>query len=105
VATVSGTGANYTSAPQVATASPYQPAVHIGGICTFGIFCTTVPNANRNLADSIAIAIDPAGGANVVWTNDNVPGGPVIQFACQDRGPSAYAKQPRLSGCFTVPAQ
>ena len=69
-ATVAASGARYMTTPKVAS-KPLDPnPVHTGGICTFGIFCTAVPNANRSLADSIAIALDPAGGANAVWTND-----------------------------------
>src|SRR6266571_2342861 len=75
--------------------------VHVGGICTFGIFCSVVPNANRNLADSISIALDPSGGANAVWTNDAVDP-EQIEFACQSGGPSATTGAD-LTGCFSAP--
>ena len=73
--------------------------VHVGGICSFGIFCSAVPNANRSLADAIAIAVDPAGGANAVWTND-AGKKRQIEFACQDSGASAFSGQPNLDGCY-----
>jgi hypothetical protein len=97
-ATLSGGRAVYTTTPRVTYKRLDLNPVHIGGICTFGIFCSVVPNANRNLADSIAIALDPAGGANAVWTNDNVSP-EQIEFACQSGGPSATTGQP-LSGCY-----
>lgn len=84
------------------TLAPLDPdPVHAGGICTFGLFCAVVPNANRRLADSIAIALDPAGGANAVWTND-AGGTRRIDFACQSSGPSASPRPGLkvLHGCF-----
>lgn len=98
VATVGPAGAAYTTPPVVTTRLLDPNAVHVGGICTFGIFCSAVPNANRSLADSIAIAIDPAGGANAVWTND--AGTRRIDFACQSSGQSAYAGLKPLHGCY-----
>jgi hypothetical protein len=58
-----------------------------------------VPNANRSLADSIAIALDPAGGANAAWTND-AAATRRIDFACQSSGPSAFAGLKALHGCY-----
>ena len=69
-----------------------------GGICTFGIFCSAVPGANRGLADVFEVHVDPAGGGNVAWTKD--AGGRVIQFACQNSGASAFAGAPDLNGCY-----
>ncbi|TMK49010.1 MAG: DUF11 domain-containing protein [Actinobacteria bacterium] len=69
-----------------------------GGICTFGIFCSAVPGANRGLADVFEVHVDPAGGANVAWTKDL--GGRRIYFACQDSGASAFAGAPNLNGCY-----
>jgi hypothetical protein len=100
-ASLGARGAYYPQAPSV-TSSLLDPSpVHAGGICTFGIFCSVVPNANRSLADSIAIALDPAGGANAVWTND-AGGASRIDFACQSSGPSAYAELKALRGCFAA---
>jgi uncharacterized repeat protein (TIGR01451 family) len=70
-----------------------------GGICTFGLFCTAVPGANRGLADVFEVHLDPAGGANVAWTSDLT--GRTIFFACQDSGPSAFAGAPPLDGCYS----
>src|SRR5919197_108388 len=98
-ATVSGGAARYTTSPQVTSQLLDSAAVHNGGICTFGIFCSAVPNANRSLADSIAIALDPAGGANATWTND-ATSPRHVDFACQSSGPSAFAGTKELRGCF-----
>jgi hypothetical protein len=101
VAVVDGSRTHYRKAPRVALTLLDQQPVHNGGICTFGIFCAAVPNANRDLADSIVIALDPAGGANAAWTND-ASGTSRIDFACQDSGPSAYAGKPPLAGCYAA---
>ena len=99
-ASVGGGSASYIQTPSVRSRLLDASPQHVGGICSFGIFCTVVPNANRSLADSIAISIDPGGGANAVWTNDATAAGNVIEFACQSSGPSAYAGEPSLSGCY-----
>ncbi len=72
---------------------------HVGGICTFGIFCSAVPNANRDLADVEEIHLDPAGGANIVWTDDYKKGAH-INFVCQDSGPSLIKGKPAIRGCY-----
>jgi hypothetical protein len=102
VATVGGSGAQYTHTPVVKRTDAVDPnPVHVGGICTFGIFCSAVPNANRNLADSISIALTPDGGANLVWTKDTNPNDQSeVDFACQTSGPSAFANMPNIQGCF-----
>jgi hypothetical protein len=105
VATVTGSTATYSSKPTVAELDLDPAAVHVGGICTFGLFCAALPNSNRNLADSIAVVLDPAGGANVVYTVD-APGrlasgeGSHIEYACQSSGPSGYAEVRSITGCF-----
>ena len=98
-AVVSGGVARYTSTPHVLS-TPLDPkTVHVGGICTFGVFCAAVPNANRRLADSISIALDPAGGANAVWTND-AGATRRVDFACQSSGASAFTNLKPLHGCY-----
>jgi len=103
----SGPNATYASTPVATDEILLSPnAIHGngstgGGICTFGIFCSAVPNANRDLADSIAISLDPAGGANAAWTND-AAGGSRIDFACQSSGPSAFAGLKALHGCYAA---
>ena len=99
-----GDFASYTSTP-VATAeilldpNPiHGDGTTAGGICTFGIFCSAVPGANRGLADVFEVHVDPAGGANVSWTKDL--GGRRIFFACQNSGASAFAGAPDLNGCY-----
>ncbi len=101
VAKRDGTGTHYISPPTFQATKLDRNPVHTGGICSFGIFCAAVPNANRNLADSISVAIDPAGAANAIWTNDQgLAPSSRIDFACQSSGPSFYAGKPNLTGCY-----
>ena len=100
----SGAHAIYTSTPLATDEILLDPnPIHGdgttgGGICTFGIFCSAVPGANRGLADVFEVHVDPAGGANVTWTKDL--GGRRIFFACQTSGASAFAGAPDLNGCY-----
>jgi hypothetical protein len=100
VAVADQNGAHYSRAPQIRALRIDPDPAHVGGICTFGLFCAAVPNADRSLADSIAVAIDPGGGANAVWT-DNSDGTSVIRFSCQNSGQSFYKGLPSLSGCYS----
>jgi len=99
-----GSHAIYTSTPVATDEILLDPApIHGngttgGGICTFGIFCSAVPGANRGLADVFEVHVDPGGGANVAWTKDL--GGRRIYFACQNSGASAFAGAPNLNGCY-----
>jgi len=99
-----GTNATYTSTPVATDEILLNPnPIHGngssgGGICTFGLFCSAVPGANRGLADVFEVHVDPAGGANVAWTKD--AGSKFIQFACQNSGSSAFAGAPDLNGCY-----
>lgn len=63
-------GAHFASTPTVIETTVDPEPVHRAGICTFGLFCAAVPGANRNLADSIGIDLDPNGGANISYTVD-----------------------------------
>ncbi len=54
--------------PKFAVTSASSGVMHVGGICTNGIFCT-VSGGNRDLADSISIAIDRGGSAALAWTD------------------------------------
>ncbi len=100
----SGDHATYTSTPAATDEILLDPnPIHGngssgGGICTFGIFCSAVPGANRGLADVFEVHVDPAGGANVAWTKDL--GAKKIYFACQSSGASALAGAPDLNGCY-----
>jgi uncharacterized repeat protein (TIGR01451 family) len=101
----SGDHATYTSTPMATDEILLDPnPIHGngtsgGGICTFGIFCTAVQGSNRGLADVFEVHVDPAGGANVTWTNDHVSPRQ-IGFACQNSGASAFAGAPDLNGCY-----
>ncbi|HJT82121.1 MAG TPA: hypothetical protein VJ719_13070 [Chthoniobacterales bacterium] len=103
----SGANATYSSAPQFAETLLDSGPIHGngtsgGGICTFGVFCSAVPGANRTLADSLAVTLDPAGGVNAVWTDavGNPGGAKEIHFACQNSGASSLAGAPDLNGCY-----
>lgn len=45
--------------------------MHVGDICTLGLFCAAVPNSNRNILDFIDVAVDANGFAHVAYTDDN----------------------------------
>jgi hypothetical protein len=69
--------------PKFAVTSASSGIMHVGGICTNGIFCS-LNGGNRDLADSISIAIDRGGGAALVWTDQGgVLHGPTdITYGC-----------------------
>ena len=62
--TTNGTAAS----PKFNQTSASSSVMHVGGICTNGIFCS-ISGGNRDLADSISIAIDRGGSATLVWTD------------------------------------
>jgi hypothetical protein len=74
---------NGSSTPKFKQTSASSNVMHVGGICTNGIFCS-VTGGNRDLADSISIAIDRGGSAALVWTDQgNVLHGPThITYGC-----------------------
>jgi uncharacterized repeat protein (TIGR01451 family) len=98
------------SGPQVAQETQVSNGViHIGQICTFGLFCDLVTGGDRSLLDANNIAIDPAGGANATWTA-NSPGSQRVEFVCQNSGRSVFdganapepfaGGSPILNGCY-----
>src|SRR2546426_1706003 len=72
-----------TATPKFAQTSASSGVMHVGGICTNGIFCS-VSGGNRDLADSISIAIDRGGSAALAWTDQgNILHGPTdITYGC-----------------------
>src|SRR5713101_534554 len=72
-----------SATPKFNQTSASSGVMHVGGICTTGIFCS-VTGGNRDLADSISIAIDGGGSAALVWTDQgNVLHGPThITYGC-----------------------
>jgi hypothetical protein len=86
--TIDGTDA----APKFNQTSASSSVMHVGGICTNGIFCST-NNGNRDLADSISIAIDRGGSAGLVWTDQGrVLHGPThIEYGCVTSQQSAIS--------------
>src|SRR5438477_551816 len=78
--------------PKFNQTSASSSVMHVGGICTNGIFCS-VSGGNRDLADSISIAIDRGGSAALVWTDQGrVLNGPThIEYGCGTAQQSAIA--------------
>lgn len=44
--------------------------IHVGDVCTLGLFCAVFPTANRDLLDFIDAAINGRGRAHVAFTQD-----------------------------------
>ena len=86
--TTNGTAA----VPKFNQTSASSSVMHVGGICTNGIFCS-LNDGNRDLADSISIAIDRGGSAALAWTDQGrVLHGPThITYGCNTSQQSAYA--------------
>ena len=98
-----GEGAHFVERPNLLIKLLDRKPIHVGGICTFGVFCAVVPDANRDLLDSISVWIDPGGGANAVWTVDHPDQGATrhVEYVCQSSGMSLYAGKPSLDGCYS----
>jgi hypothetical protein len=77
--TIDGTDA----VPKFNQTSASSSIMHVGGICVNGIFCA-LNGGNRDLADSISIAIDEGGSAALAWTDQGkVLHGPThITYGC-----------------------
>jgi hypothetical protein len=99
----------YVTFAQTVNATATQPkfnqtagsssVIHVGGICTNGIFCS-VTSGNRDLADSISIVIDRGGAAALAYTDQGtVLNGPTwIDYTCNTAQQSAVVgASPRLS--------
>jgi hypothetical protein len=86
--------------PKFSQSSASSSVMHVGGICTNGIFCS-VTDGNRDLADSISIAIDRGGSAALVWTDQgSVLHGPThITYACVTAGSSANVRANQGLSC------
>jgi hypothetical protein len=69
--------------PKFAVTSASSGIMHVGGICTNGIFCSATMG-NRDLADSISIAIDRGGSAALSWTDQGalLKGPTDITYGC-----------------------
>jgi hypothetical protein len=87
-----------TKRPYIQTATASDHVMHIGGICTLGIFCGVLPgsSSDRSLLDFFKVAVDPKGRVEVVWSDNNRPGTlkTGVGFARQSRGQSAF--DPRI---------
>ena len=94
--TTNGTAA----APKFNQSSASSNVMHVGGICTNGIFCSAT-DGNRDLADSISIAIDRGGSAALVWTDQgSILNGPThITYACVTAGTSANVRANQGLSC------
>ncbi len=65
--------------------------IHVGDVCTLGIFCSVFPTANRDLLDFIDAALDGGGRLHVAYTNDRTKRAAGIYVANQTGGPSLTA--------------
>lgn len=61
-----------SGSPSWSVAKVTSTPMHVGDICTLGIFCMAGEplGANRNLLDFIDIAVDPQGKAHIAYTDD-----------------------------------
>ena len=86
--------------PKFNQTSESSSVMHVGGICTNGIFCS-LSGGNRDLADSISIAIDRGGSAGLVWTDQGrVLHGPThISYGCNTSQQSALAGANQRLSC------
>jgi hypothetical protein len=86
--------------PKFNQTSASSNVMHVGGICTTGIFCS-VTGGNRDLADSISIAVDRGGSAALVWTDQgSVLHGPThITYGCVTALQSAIAGASQGQSC------
>jgi hypothetical protein len=77
--TVNGTSLQ----PKFNQTAASNSVIHVGGICTNGIFCS-LNDGNRDLADSISIVIDRGGSAALAYTDQGrVLHGPTqIDYTC-----------------------
>jgi hypothetical protein len=65
--------------------------IHVGDVCTLGLFCSVFPTANRSLLDFIDAAIDGPGHAVVAFTQDTDQNNG-IYVARQTSGPVVRSK-------------
>ena len=86
--------------PKFAVTSASSGIMHVGGICTNGIFCT-VTGGNRDLADSISIAIDRGGSAALAWTDQGTTlhGATDITYGCVTAQQSAIVGASQGQSC------
>jgi hypothetical protein len=86
--------------PKFNQTSASSSVMHVGGICTNGIFCT-VNSGNRDLADSISIAVDRGGSAALVWTDQGtILHGPTsITYGCVTAQQSAVVGAKAGTSC------
>jgi uncharacterized repeat protein (TIGR01451 family) len=109
--TMNGPACYVSAGPQVAQETQVSNGViHVGQICTFGLFCDLVTGGDRSLLDANNIAIDPAGGANATWTANANPSSGRVEFVCQNSGRSVFdganapepfaGGSPVLNGCY-----
>jgi len=79
--------------PRVVRGVASDHVVHMGGICTLGIFCGVLPGSSpdRSLLDFFKVAVDPRTGEAVVAFSDNGTAPGRVTFARQHGGPSAFS--------------
>jgi hypothetical protein len=79
-----------TATPSFTQKRVRSDPVHLGDICTLGIFC--LEGDNRDLGDVNDIKLDRTGGAQIAYTYETPTGSRTeIDFQCQRGGPGLYA--------------
>ena len=94
--TTNGTAAT----PRFNQTSASSSIMHAGGICTNGIFCS-LNDGNRDLADSISIAIDKGGSAALAWTDQGkmLHGPTHITYGCNTSQQTADVRAKAGDSC------
>ncbi|HYT29488.1 MAG TPA: sialidase family protein, partial [Actinomycetota bacterium] len=62
--------------------------MHVGDVCTLGLFCAAVPGTNRDILDFIDVAVDHSGLFHVAYTDDNNYAAGALVMANQVAGPT-----------------
>jgi len=90
-----------SNTPKFSQTAASSSVMHVGGICTNGLFCDLVSGGNRDLADSISIAIDRGGSAALVWTDQGrlLHGPTLITYGCVKAQQSAIVGASPGLGC------
>jgi len=91
-----------SATPTYANQKLRTDSMHMGDICTLGIFC--LPFDNRDLADINDVKIDATGAAQVAYTFETADGKRTeIDFQCQTGGSGLLANV-AVKSCLDVTA-
>jgi hypothetical protein len=78
-----------TKKPTFSEAKVSPKPMHVGDVCTLGLFCAAVPGTDRSLLDFIDVQVDPSGHAHIVYAdNHNYKNGGATVAGNQTSGPN-----------------